>query len=647
MKLNIQLFATSASVTSNTYEGRYLKLTVKEETLTAQDKLDNVSRVTWKFESTGGSSSYYTIYNWSVKVNGSQIYEKTTTTWSEQTFPAKTGSRTGTIRVAHKADGTANNVSFTMQGRVYSSGTDTYNGSINLTTIPRASDVTSVTDGTANYYPVVKWTPNSDEFKFKVGFSKGSWSYLSDLISPASTSEQTFNSYQLLASNLAPYFNTNITEEVTCTIYTYASDGTTQIGDPKSKTFNVTLPNTYYPDLSHTGPTEADATMIAKNWGVFVKGKSKLRILTTATAKTGATIVEQGVTVEGKFYSGSDITTDYLTQYGTNRQFMPYCKDSRDVIIEYTGNDTKYVVYDYDEPYIATAIANRCQIDGTLDEAGTCLKYSFNGIYSSCNNHNVVVCKLWYKLKTDSTYTNYKVINANSTDVVISDVVFSASFPYDIKFEITDSFNATAIETTELRTGFKLVHYNKNKSAIALGKTSEATTNQKLLEVALPLELVDEGKSSILDLIYPVGSIYMSTNNVSPQTFFGGTWQPIEDTFLLSAGSTYAAGATGGEAEHTLIEDEIPAHTHGSKSLSGTFRLRKSTGNANEITNTSGIVSSAAYSTTTTTITNSSTAYGQQTITINATHEHNSVGEGLAHNNMPPYLVVYMWERTA
>lgn len=194
----------------------------------------------------------------------------------------------------------------------------------------------------------------------------------------------------------------------------------------------------------------------------------------------------------------------------------------------------------------------------------------------------------------------------------------------------------------------------------------------------------------LLDKIYPVGSIYMSMNNVSPQTFLGGSWLPIQSTFLYagkddyelstdtslvsgktyyeydSTTGTYSAytgttgvpitlglyehipfGSTAGERAHTLEAEEIPTHNHGSKSLSGTFRLRKSTGNANEITNTSGIVSSSAYSTTTTTITNSSTNYGQQTITIDATHTHSNFGSGLAHNNMPPYLKVYMWKRTA
>ena len=69
----------------------------------------------------------------------------------------------------------------------------------------------------------------------------------------------------------------------------------------------------------------------------------------------------------------------------------------------------------------------------------------------------------------------------------------------------------------------------------------------------------DSKKTTIADLVYPVGSIYMSVNSTSPATLFGGTWTQIQDTFLLAAGSTYAAGATGGEATHTLTENEMPS----------------------------------------------------------------------------------------
>ena len=76
-------------------------------------------------------------------------------------------------------------------------------------------------------------------------------------------------------------------------------------------------------------------------------------------------------------------------------------------------------------------------------------------------------------------------------------------------------------------------------------------------------------RDALVNLIYPVGALYMSTSNTEPSTLFGGTWERIQDRFLMCAGSTYTAGATGGAAththttaSHTLTINEIPAHNH-------------------------------------------------------------------------------------
>lgn len=157
--------------------------------------------------------------------------------------------------------------------------------------------------------------------------------------------------------------------------------------------------------------------------------------------------------------------------------------------------------------------------------------------------------------------------------------------------------------------------------------------------------------SSIVDLIYPVGSIYMSVNSTSPQTLFGGTWQQIQDTFLLASGSTYTAGATGGSATHTLTTTELPAHTHGSKSLTGTFQIRRagSGGGTDVIAAQTGTVTRTANGgdTVASAMSVTSASHKRDLITIDNTHEHDSVGGDTAFSILPPYLVVYMWKRTA
>ena len=104
-----------ASVQTSSYQGRYLKLTVVEESTSIEN---NTSTLRWTLESIGGSADFYTIYNWGVWVNGQEIYKSQTTKWGSYTFPAATGSRTGTITVPHNADGTASDVGFTLKGSV-------------------------------------------------------------------------------------------------------------------------------------------------------------------------------------------------------------------------------------------------------------------------------------------------------------------------------------------------------------------------------------------------------------------------------------------------------------------------------------------------------------------------------------------------
>ena len=66
----------------------------------------------------------------------------------------------------------------------------------------------------------------------------------------------------------------------------------------------------------------------------------------------------------------------------------------------------------------------------------------------------------------------------------------------------------------------------------------------------------------LLNLVYPVGSIYWSSNNTNPGTLFGGTWTQIKDRFILTAGDYYSNGATGGAATVTLTVSNMPSHSH-------------------------------------------------------------------------------------
>lgn len=192
--------------------------------------------------------------------------------------------------------------------------------------------------------------------------------------------------------------------------------------------------------------------------------------------------------------------------------------------------------------------------------------------------------------------------------------------------------------------------------------------------------------NSMLDKFYPIGAIYMSMNNTNPADLFGGTWQQISGRFLLAADSTYEAGSTGGEATHTLTAEEMPSHTHiapkhrhavanhthtipahthtASSSSAGAhthamYRWKYATPTAGgtgylaqgSSKDTSYGMSSAGAHTHTITIGTkaafSTSANGNMDTTMNGDSATTSAGSSGAHNNMPPYLAVYMWKRTA
>lgn len=132
--------------------------------------------------------------------------------------------------------------------------------------------------------------------------------------------------------------------------------------------------------------------------------------------------------------------------------------------------------------------------------------------------------------------------------------------------------------------------------------------------------------------IYPVGAIYMSASSTSPASLFGGTWEQIQNRFLLAAGSSYTAGDTGGEATHTLTANEMPAHSHD-------LRANTSWGGSETLAPWAQYFGSN--------ILYDVGASGGTITTSYYAEVAQPVGSGAAHNNMPPYLVIYVWKRTA
>ena len=140
----------------------------------------------------------------------------------------------------------------------------------------------------------------------------------------------------------------------------------------------------------------------------------------------------------------------------------------------------------------------------------------------------------------------------------------------------------------------------------------------------------------VLDNVYPIGSIYMNVNSTNPGTLFGGTWKQIQGKFLLGMSSSYPAGSQGGEASHTLTTEEMPSHGHNPANEAGYYGFITNSQKAFTVGDMGVQSGSGRY-------------YPYSTVAFDISRNSltGTTGGGNSHNNMPPYLSIYIWKRTA
>lgn len=189
------------------------------------------------------------------------------------------------------------------------------------------------------------------------------------------------------------------------------------------------------------------------------------------------------------------------------------------------------------------------------------------------------------------------------------------------------------------------LHVEKSDVAAKLGTQSIGSVSEPIyLKDGSPQKCTNL-KTSIIDLIYPIGSIYMSVNAVNPNSLFGGMWEQIKDKFLLGSG-TYQNGSVGGESTHTLTVNEMPSHTHTQNEHTHTQDQHNHLISNNGRHGMNGKNSNYAYSDGDSKSNSNAMYTGNATPTIHGTTATNNyTGGGQPHNNMPPYIAVNIWKR--
>lgn len=374
-----------------------------------------------------------------------------------------------------------------------------------------------------------------------------------------------------------------------------------------------------------------DDSEYKEKYGEYIQNKSILRITVNPKEAYGAPIRFYKISANGEVFTKEEAVTNVLSSAGSNNISVSVT-DSRGRKTEKVFNIT---VKAYTPPNI-TLTAIRCTEDGTANDQGEYAQIKFSVTADSITN--TVAYALRYKESYAEYFTIVNYPQYNNVFTINGETytfLANTGLSYNVEIAVTDGFGETA-KSVILPTAAVIMHFKQNGKGIGLGKISEEDNtvdvgwkidmnSQRIHNLPAPSSDNDAVNKKYADGLvaktYPVGAIYMSTVSTSPASLFGGTWEQIKERFLYAANdesTKYKGNTMGGEEEHTLIVSEMPSHTHNFNA------------NAPEWSWADG--------------------GSRFALAFNAGERSDLVlseGGDDAHNNMPPYLTVYMWKRTA
>ena len=408
-----------------------------------------------------------------------------------------------------------------------------------------------------------------------------------------------------------------------------------------TSTFIAKIPDGDAPTITASVvTTDALSSQLSGNTSTIINGVSNVKVTMSATPTQGSTIVNQYFYYQRNYYPMNGVANKTLTG-GYNGIFEFGAIDTRNrtgsKIVTLTAIDYKRPSISLNNVSISTSGVATISVSGTW----------FNGSFGA--TANTLTVQYRYKSSSSSSWGSWTTIsnvtkNSDGTySATASKSGLSYNNAYNFEARVTDKINTVSSKEYSGKSlpvfdwskddfNFNVPvyisqYYNNNnpttkKYVDDLTDVISLAVQDNTDNIAALSEQISNIGSITFDDIYPVGSIYMSVNSTNPRTLFGGTWTQLKDRFLLGAGSTYTNGSTGGEASHTLTVNEMPSHSHPqyvTVSSGGSLSA-----NCDYDSYSSGTARKSA-----------------QNISTGTT------GSGNSHNNMPPYLVVYMWQRTS
>ena len=292
----------------------------------------------------------------------------------------------------------------------------------------------------------------------------------------------------------------------------------------------------------------------------------------------------------------------------------------------YTANAslTLYAIWElaYTKPTISNVVVFRSDASGNTLDDGTYANVSFDWSTFSAD-YPIDQITISYKDVSDSVWTTAITLNPTGTSGAVSNQIINGNFDPDSAYDIRITAQDTKDESSYfdiLSAAFFTMDIDDTGKAVGIGVPAPDPTGHGngLLEIGMDVDF-DGGLSfqgsSLLDYIFPVGTIVARYDKVSPASLYGGSWVMLESTFLWGISATDTIGSTGGESTHILTVGEIPSHTH---SITYTTTDGHYGGSSNEVRHNGEYTAYTGYA-----------------------------GGGAAHNNMPPYTQVAFWRREA
>lgn len=402
---------------------------------------------------------------------------------------------------------------------------------------------------------------------------------------------------------------------VSITLTTATKNGDTAAGS-SSVTVSCPIPQDVKPTVS---VTVSDETGYLAAFGSYICNQSKARVVTQAAGIYGSTV------------TGISVACGTLTGSGENLLFALPNAGTVTVSVAVTDSrgrtaaaEAQIYVADYSPPVPVITALYRCDASGTAAPDGAWAKAELGCAVTSLGGQNTAACVLKYRVRGTESWTEKAVTVPGST-------VFPADTgsDYQVSLCASDSFTTVTSGTSPLPAAFALLDFDRKDKALGIGQRAGTAGTlsvglpvrmggNRITDLGTPTANTDAATKGYSDIAaYPVGAIYISADSTSPASLFGGTWAMITNRFLLAAGDLYEGGTTGGEAAHTLTVNEVPSHSHevntgcGNPAAGGGIVLRGWSGDS----------------------------YKRFSLF--------NTGGGAAHNNMPPYFAVYMWQRVA